>query len=79
MTPPPTWRSRCPPPFRITGSKRLQVKDGMNVEGEARKELISEEEVRMLLRNQSIEDPSVVRRAYLEPDGNLSVFRNDGG
>jgi uncharacterized membrane protein YcaP (DUF421 family) len=51
----------------------------MNVEGEARKELISEEEVRMLLRNQSIEDPSVVRRAYLEPDGNLSVFRNDGG
>jgi uncharacterized membrane protein YcaP (DUF421 family) len=62
----------------ISGDKRLVVKDGVLLPQEYRRELISEEEVRMLLRNQSIEDLSVVRKAYLEPDGSLSVFKKHG-
>jgi uncharacterized membrane protein YcaP (DUF421 family) len=61
----------------ISGEKRLVIKDGALVKEELKKEMISEDEVLMLLRSQSIEDISVVRKAYLEPDGSLSVFKKD--
>jgi uncharacterized membrane protein YcaP (DUF421 family) len=61
----------------ISGEKRLVIKDGAMVKEELKKEMISEDEVLMLLRSQSIEDISVVRKAYLEPDGSLSVFKKD--
>ena len=38
-----------------------------------RKELISEIELRAKLREQGIEDPSEVQRAFMEPDGEISV------
>jgi uncharacterized membrane protein YcaP (DUF421 family) len=59
----------------VSGDKRLVVEDGVLLPQEYGRELISENEVRMLLRNQSIEDLSAVRKAYLEPDGSLSVFK----
>jgi uncharacterized membrane protein YcaP (DUF421 family) len=46
----------------ISGSERLLVKDWAIMEAPATKELISLEAARMLLRNQSSEDLSVVRR-----------------
>jgi len=61
----------------VSGSKRLIVKDGEFLRKEFEKEQITEEEVRMLLRHNSIDDPSVVRKAYLEVDGSLSVFKKE--
>jgi uncharacterized membrane protein YcaP (DUF421 family) len=61
----------------ISGSRSLLVKDGVILEGEATRELIGKEEVRMLLQNRSIDDPSVGHRAYLEPNSHQSVFRDD--
>lgn len=63
----------------ISGDKRLVIKDGVLLPKGYHKELISEDEVRMLLRGQSIEDIHTVKRAYLEPDGSLSVFKNEKG
>jgi uncharacterized membrane protein YcaP (DUF421 family) len=59
----------------LGGRKRLIIDEGRLLKRAMVREMISEEEVLMLLRNQSIEDPATVRRAYLEPDGSLSVFK----
>ncbi len=59
----------------ISGDKRLVIKDGTLLPQEYGRELISEEEIHMLLRGHSIDDVSLVKRAYLEPDGSLSVFK----
>lgn len=39
-----------------------------------KKEMITEDELRSLLREQGVEDPAKVRRCYLEGDGHLSVI-----
>lgn len=43
-----------------------------------KKELITEEELRALLREQGVEDFTQVRRCYLEGDGRLSVIPEQG-
>lgn len=51
------------------------VKDGVRQERNLRSELITEEELREMLREHEIEDVADVRRAYLEPDGQVTVIR----
>jgi uncharacterized membrane protein YcaP (DUF421 family) len=60
-----------------SGDKRLVVKDGVLLPRQYGRELISEDEVCMLLRNQSIKDLPIVRKAYLEADGSMSVFKKE--
>jgi uncharacterized membrane protein YcaP (DUF421 family) len=53
------------------------IKDGQLLRHNMRKELITEDELRGMIREQGIEDFTVVRRAYLEGDGQLSVIKKD--
>jgi uncharacterized membrane protein YcaP (DUF421 family) len=68
-----TWFARLlePPPLPL-------VRDGQLQRRNMRKELLTEEEVRSQLREQGVEDISVVRIAYLEPDGAFSVLKHTG-
>lgn len=54
------------------------VRDGVKQERNLRRELISDEELREFLREHEIEDLRDVRRAYLEPDGQVTVMRQRG-
>lgn len=65
---------------RIVLAKPLcLVKDGIKQEKNLRRELISDEELAEMLREHEIEDISEVRRAYLEPDGQITVLRKKPG
>lgn len=55
------------------------VRDGKKLERNLRRELIADEELHEMLREHEIIDLSEVRRAYLEPDGQLTVIRNRRG
>jgi uncharacterized membrane protein YcaP (DUF421 family) len=55
------------------------VKDGVVQERHLERELITDEELQQILREHEIEDISEVRRAYLEPDGQVTVIRRRGG
>jgi uncharacterized membrane protein YcaP (DUF421 family) len=55
------------------------VKDGVKQDAALRRELISDEELREMLREHEVEDIAEVRRAYLEPDGQVTVIRKRGG
>jgi uncharacterized membrane protein YcaP (DUF421 family) len=54
------------------------VRDGVKQEAALRRELISDEELGEMLREHGIEDIAEVRRAYLEPDGQVTVIRRRG-
>jgi uncharacterized membrane protein YcaP (DUF421 family) len=54
------------------------IKDGVKQEAALRRELISDEELRAMLHEHEIEDIAQVRRAWLEPDGQLTVLRRRG-
>jgi uncharacterized membrane protein YcaP (DUF421 family) len=59
------------------------IKDGVKQEAALRRELISDEELRAMLHEDEVDDVAQVRRAWLEPDGQLTVLRrraprNDG-
>lgn len=51
------------------------VKDGVKQERNLRAQLISDEELGEMLREHEIENISEVKRAYLEPDGQVTVIR----
>lgn len=51
------------------------VKDGIKQEKILQRELIADEELYEMLREHEIEDISEVKRAYLEPDGRVTVIR----
>jgi len=51
------------------------VKDGVKQERNLRRELITDEELREFLREHEVDDLAEVRRAYLEPDGQVTVLR----
>jgi uncharacterized membrane protein YcaP (DUF421 family) len=51
------------------------VRDGVKQERNLRRELITDEELREFLREHEIDDLAQVRRAYLEPDGQVTVLR----
>jgi uncharacterized membrane protein YcaP (DUF421 family) len=51
------------------------VKDGVKQEKNLKRELIADEELGEMLREHEIEDIAEVKRAYLEPDGQITVIR----
>jgi uncharacterized membrane protein YcaP (DUF421 family) len=57
------------------GSPILLIHDGKIIEKNLRKELLSHEEVRGLLRKQGVDNVHEVKLAVLEADGILSIFR----
>ncbi len=54
------------------------VEDGELRRDNMRHELLTVEELRSQLRQQGIDDLAEVHRAYMEPDGQVSVLRRDG-
>jgi uncharacterized membrane protein YcaP (DUF421 family) len=54
------------------------IRDGVRQERNLRRELIADEELDEMLREHEIADVSEVHRAYLEPDGQFTVFRKRG-
>jgi uncharacterized membrane protein YcaP (DUF421 family) len=54
------------------------VRDGVKQDAALRRELISDEELMEMLREHEVEDLAEVRRAYLEPDGQVTVIRKRG-
>jgi uncharacterized membrane protein YcaP (DUF421 family) len=56
-----------PPPLPI-------IRDGKLLRRHMRQELITEDELMSLLRQQGVDDPATVKLAYVEPDGGISVF-----
>ncbi len=67
------WFARLvePPPL-------LLIRDGVMLRRNMRRELITEEELLSALRRHGVGDLSEVRRAYMEPDGRISVLREEG-
>ncbi len=53
----------------------LLIRDGEILSDGLKDERVSEEEILSLLRLEGVRDLGAVERAYLEPTGNLSVFR----
>lgn len=66
----------CPAvrPFLIP-QKLCLVKDGQVQRRAMRRESITADDLQSELRQKGIEDVSQVRRAYLEPDGSISVIK----
>lgn len=56
----------------------LLVRDGAYQRKNMRREMLTRDELDSLLRAQGIDDISAVRRACLEPHGELSVIKTDG-
>jgi uncharacterized membrane protein YcaP (DUF421 family) len=54
------------------------IRDGVKQEAALRRELISDEELRAMLHEHEVDDVAQVRRAWLEPDGQLTVLRRRG-
>ena len=57
-----------PPPL-------LLIRDGALQKGNMRREMITEDELMGKLREQGVEDVSVVKRSFLESDGHISVVK----
>jgi uncharacterized membrane protein YcaP (DUF421 family) len=60
-------------------SPKPLIEDGRLNAKVLRRELMTKEEVLSQLRLHGIEDLSQVKRAYIEPNGMISVIRADGG
>lgn len=58
----------------VEGKASVLMRDGRVVEAALKSEVVSFDELAMLLRQQGIENLAAVRFAALEPSGNLSVF-----
>lgn len=63
----------------IKARPRLLIEDGRLGRRVMRRELMTEDEIMVQLRLHGIEDISRVRRAYLEPNGMISVLCRNGG
>ncbi len=59
-----------PPPL-------LLIKDGEVIRKNMRKELITLDKLKSILREHDIEDLSEVKEAYMESEGRISIVRND--
>lgn len=55
------------------------VRDGVRIDKNLRRELIADEELAEMLREHDIDDIADVRRAYLEPDGQITVLKRRRG
>jgi uncharacterized membrane protein YcaP (DUF421 family) len=66
----------CEPVGRwLTADRVCLIADGQLCRRNMRKEYISKDELMSELRQQGIDDIHVVRRAYIESDGNISVIK----
>jgi uncharacterized membrane protein YcaP (DUF421 family) len=61
----------------IKAQPRLLIQDGAVNTHILRREFMTREEVASQLRLHGIEDPADVERAYIEPNGMISIVRND--
>lgn len=61
-----------PPPLML-------IKDGQLLRRNMRQEMITKDELLSQLRQQGIEDPAKVKKAFIEGDGRISVICHDGG
>jgi uncharacterized membrane protein YcaP (DUF421 family) len=59
-----------PPPL-------LLVKEGNMLRQNMRRELITEEELLSMLRQQGVEDLSIVKKAFMEGDGTISIINKE--
>ena len=55
------------------------IRDGQVLRGNLRREMVTEEDLMSQLRRQDVDDPSAVKEAYLEADGEISVIRRQAG
>lgn len=71
------WLSFRFPRFgKLLTQNQLQlVRNGHMIQGNMKRELMTEEELRSKLREQGVEDLSQVKSAYMEPDGAVSVIK----
>jgi uncharacterized membrane protein YcaP (DUF421 family) len=53
------------------------IKDGVKQQANLRRQLITDEELNQMLRQHEVENLAQVRRAYLEPDGQITVLKNE--
>jgi uncharacterized membrane protein YcaP (DUF421 family) len=58
-------------------SPLLLIEDGRLLRRNMRQEMITTEELLSQLRQEGIDDPREVKRAFLEGDGHMSVLRRD--
>ena len=62
----------------VYGSPILLVKDGQPIWPNMRRQLLTLDELQSQLRLEGIDDLKQVKRAFVEPDGRISVTENDG-
>jgi uncharacterized membrane protein YcaP (DUF421 family) len=63
---------------RLVRPKALPlIKDGKLLRKNMRQEMITEDELLSQLRQQGMEGPAGVKKAYLEADGNVSVIKSE--
>jgi len=72
------WLSYKSPIFQrlIEPPPLLLVKNGQLLRRNMRKELVTDEELMVQLREQGVSDISNVKEAYMESDGHISVVEN---
>ena len=58
----------------LEGKPLLVIRDGLIVSGALKKENITEEDIKRELREAGFKNPEEIKRAYLEPDGEMSFF-----
>ncbi|HHT75382.1 MAG TPA: DUF421 domain-containing protein [Methanomassiliicoccaceae archaeon] len=62
----------------VEGKRVVVIRDGVIIDTALKQELMNRNELKMLLRGKGVEDPSMVKAAFLETDGTLSVFMKKG-
>jgi uncharacterized membrane protein YcaP (DUF421 family) len=67
----PIHRLLVPPPLPL-------IKDGQIIRRNMKQELVTEEELKIQLRQQGVDDISKVKLACMEADGRISVVARDG-
>jgi uncharacterized membrane protein YcaP (DUF421 family) len=69
---PSLQRFTRPPPLQL-------IKDGQFLRRNMRQEMITIDELMSQLRQQGIEEPGMVKKAFIEGDGRISIIRHDNG
>jgi len=62
----------------IEGRPELLIEDGRVVERTLKKEMLTEQQLLAALRREHLEVPEEVSRAYIEPDGRITVIPKKG-
>ena len=62
----------------LEADKVCLIRDGQILRRSMRREYITKEELMSELRQKGVDDVSKIRRAYIEPDGTISVLKQPG-